>query len=290
MSESNPTSDVMSNYYQARQHKAAGLFTSIGKQTQNSVATPDTHTGNDIRKLESLMHKEQKVWWNHTTLNSYVESQIIPRGLRLRKNTTSMYTPDFQTQWNDILSTCSFQLISLIIKQEDIRLQEFKSQISVLQQDLKQHMSVDEWSSQFKKIEEGLRKAENIIVQTKKSKFERDQNDYKNNQVYTWHQERRSTPHNKSILKNQRQRNNSMHRRNVSFSDYGNVSDITNVSAANDTLDTSGDICEEQPNRNPNSKGYGGGGVSTRSSKNDQDELDANTRDARQQRQTRKKP
>lgn len=65
------------------------------------------------------MHKELRVWWDFTTLNTYMEHKMIPRGLRLNKNTTSVYTPEFQSQWEKALSNCSFTLMSLIITQEN---------------------------------------------------------------------------------------------------------------------------------------------------------------------------
>lgn len=110
--------DLMSDYYQTRQHKAAGLVATTNRQvcTKDSGTTNLTNVESDFRKLELRMQKELKVFWNHTTLNSYVKSQMIPRGLRMRKNTTSMCTPEFQTQWNDALSKCSLELMSLIVK------------------------------------------------------------------------------------------------------------------------------------------------------------------------------
>lgn len=84
-------------------------------------------------------------------------------------------------------------------------MQEFNTQIYDLQHEIKQKVSTEEWDSRYKKVVSNLRKAENSIIQTKTSKFDRDLNNYQANQVYTWHQERRSTSHTKSILKNRRQ-------------------------------------------------------------------------------------
>lgn len=174
MSEQTVSEYMMTDYFQARQHKAANLFTTDINQPLNNVTTGDTNAENNFRKLESLMHKELRVWWDFTTLNTYMEHKMIPRGLK--KNTTSVYTPEFQSRWDETLSNCSLTLMSLIISQEDLQLRELKEQILVLQvqHELKDNTSHDQWIQQYTYIQEGLRKLEHLITQTKTAKFKRD--------------------------------------------------------------------------------------------------------------------
>lgn len=80
--------------------------------------------------------------------------------------------------------------MSLIVKQEERQLKLLKDQITLLQQDLRSRLPLDEWTAWNKKTQDNLCKAENLITSTKRNKFERDQLDYDNDRVYSWAQDR----------------------------------------------------------------------------------------------------
>lgn len=80
--------------------------------------------------------KELKVWCDSTTLDNYVNKNMIPRGLRIKKTPTSTYNEDFTTKWNLILSDCSIKLMQLIISPENVVLNEVRSEIKELQQNI----------------------------------------------------------------------------------------------------------------------------------------------------------
>lgn len=148
------------------------------------------------------MHKELKVGWDHATLMVYVEKRMIKRGLRLKKNTTTTYPPEFHADWNDALSKCSFDLMTLIIKQESLQLTAFDEEIKQLKQDIISRMPAKDWTDWIEKTQSNLIKTETLINNTKQSKFVRDQKDYDNNCVYSWPRERPAKYGTKSILKN----------------------------------------------------------------------------------------
>lgn len=62
-------------------------------------------------------------------------------------------------------------------------------------------MPPEEWTIWINKTQDNLIKAENTITTTKCSKFERDQMDYNNNRVYSWHQDRTARYTTQFILK-----------------------------------------------------------------------------------------
>lgn len=76
------------------------------------------------------MHREMKLWWDSNTLTSSMYQKMIPRGLHFKKNTTTVYAPEFVTQWNEILSKSSLELMALIVKQGKTQLTELKEQIN----------------------------------------------------------------------------------------------------------------------------------------------------------------
>lgn len=82
------------------------------------------------------MRRELKIWWNFTTLSSYLEKGMIPQGLRINKSTTFTQSKDFKDQWELILTECSLKLIKLIVQQEEKELEQVKMEIEELRENL----------------------------------------------------------------------------------------------------------------------------------------------------------
>lgn len=59
------------------------------------------------------------VWWDLTGLKQYVGKDMIPRGLRIKKFPSTLYSEEFTLQRNNILTKCSVELMELIIQQEE---------------------------------------------------------------------------------------------------------------------------------------------------------------------------
>lgn len=74
--------------------------------------------------LEKLMRKE--LWWDATTLTSYVDKNMIPRGLYIKKIPTATYDIEFMIEWESILTDCSLRLMKLLIHQEQADLDKIK--------------------------------------------------------------------------------------------------------------------------------------------------------------------
>ncbi|XP_056407734.1 uncharacterized protein LOC130303239 [Hyla sarda] len=147
---------------------------------------------------------------------------MVPRGLRLRKFPTTIFSEQFKAEWEELLNDSSLRFVKLIIKHEETALTEITSKISELQNSISKYEHHPTYVDLNQKISGNIVKMETLISQTKENKFLRDLQDYKSNHVYEWPQNRstKSTP--KSILKNHRNykkynRNNKPAR--VSFSE-----------------------------------------------------------------------
>lgn len=181
-----------------------------------------------IQSLDKLRGSELRVWWDANTLKMYIDRDMIPRGLRLKKAPTMIYTPDFLTEWNQILSKCSSDLIKLIISHEDVKLVEIRNEIQVLQQTMDtKFAALEEYKNAIAKMETNLNKLETTIADTKKRKYQRDIQDYAKNEVYTWKTDTKGT---RSILRNQTRFNRKKRQPNVSFSDMESTDSNTDIS------------------------------------------------------------
>lgn len=86
--------------------------------------------------LEKLLVKELKVWYDLTTLENYVDKNMIPRGRRIRKIPSTVNDDDFTAKWNSILTNCSIKLIQLIISQEATVFNDVRSEIKDIQKNI----------------------------------------------------------------------------------------------------------------------------------------------------------
>ncbi|XP_075187606.1 uncharacterized protein LOC142258938 [Anomaloglossus baeobatrachus] len=121
---------------------------------------------------------------------------MVPRGLRIRKTPTFIFNEDFHTEWNRILTTCSIELMNLIIREEEKKIKTLDVQIKEIQSYLNDNYDATDFQKLNEKFLTNIKKIEDNITQYKQRKYKRDTHDYKTNQIYTWHTTR------KSILKN----------------------------------------------------------------------------------------
>lgn len=152
-------------------------------------------------KLEALSIKETRLWWDCTTLQSYVDKAMVPRGLRIKKFPTFVYPDTFKKEWEGILSDCSLKLINLIIKHERDTLSQLQTEITTIKTSMQNQESTQDYKRLYAEMESNISKMEDQITVIKQRKFERDTMDYQRGDVYTWRQNRETprSPH--SILK-----------------------------------------------------------------------------------------
>lgn len=191
------------------------FMTMIGQAKENLANHIDYN-----KKLERLMLNESRIWWDQNTLQTYLERRIVPRGLRLKKVPTFVYSEDFLSKWNELLSDCSLKIIELIVQAEKMRLIEIEKEIADLKIEVQQHLEQKQYEDLVSSIQEKVNKYEKDIAQVKTKKLQRDSQDYDLGQIYNW--KGRGGP--RSILKT---RGNTKHVRfsNTSHSTSGSSSD-----------------------------------------------------------------
>lgn len=91
---------------------------------------------------------------------------MVPRGLRLRKLPTTVYSDQFKQDWNHTLSDCSLQLIRLITAKEEKLLQELRADIKDIQNKLQTFIAVPSFMQFDAKMKENLAKLEAAITET----------------------------------------------------------------------------------------------------------------------------
>lgn len=195
------------------------------------------------------MVQETKIWWDSITLQKYVDKNMIPRGLRIKKIPTKFYSELFKEEWNNVLSACSVQLMKLIIKEEEELLKQISEDIKNADLAVNQYKDVKDFDDQYQKLKDKIDNLEEwISTIKKKGKFTRDVRDYNLGQVYEWKGRDRTGDNPRSILKKKKKRYNSQQRRdqsrNVSFSS-------TSVESSDAIGETS---CDSDGSSNPSTK------------------------------------
>lgn len=186
-----------------------------------------------VQSLEKLKISELKVWWDFNTLKSYLERDMIPRGLRIKKYPTTTYSDEFKKAWNSILSRCSLDLIKLIVKHEEQKLTEVRASIIEVEKTANEKFSTQpDFTDLISKMNDNISKLEEIITNIKKKKYQRDLQDYTEDKVYIWRQERRRP---RSILrkkKNFKKQNQNNQKVTFSSSEYDSSGSFSDASSA----------------------------------------------------------
>lgn len=168
------------------------------------------------QEYESLLTKECKTWWNLSSLERYMQERIIPRGLRIRKSPSPGSSPEFIEKWNTVLTEASFKLMEVIIQSEQQKLTQIQGQIQDLDEQLNKLEHDSSYEATLSRITNNLDKLEAKVVEIKKSKLQRDRQDYQSNNVYTWKRDKSSSSRkSRSASKTRKQKRTS---RRVSFS------------------------------------------------------------------------
>lgn len=139
-------------------------------------------------KYEDCLTKEARIWWNVISLKKYLQEGVVPRGLRLRKTPTTVFSTKFQAEWDSILTKASLSLISLIVTEEENKLKVLQQEVAKASEDLEHFRHLHNYSTNYHRVEEKLEKLEEQIAATKRSKFLRDSEDFQTGKVYAWFQ------------------------------------------------------------------------------------------------------
>ncbi|XP_078503510.1 uncharacterized protein LOC144762241 [Lissotriton helveticus] len=160
-----------------------GMFkqNTVTELTQQSAKiTPgNTNLNTKITALERLYEREQRKWWEATSLQSYIDVDRVPRGLRI--HTIPAYEnpdPKLLDEWAAHTAKSSKEMLFMLVKfawsDRDKALLEIDKMEAELDKE-EDTIRVGELKEQMKKR---LVKYEAKIKLRKQEKFERDERDY----------------------------------------------------------------------------------------------------------------
>lgn len=140
------------------------------------------------KSLKKLVTRETRQYLHAVCLSDYLRKRIIPRGLRIQKAPAFGYNnPQFLDRWCEILNKCSLDLMALTIQETTEQLRTTRDEIqqinSRLDTELTDKKNLDSLKREIELLKE---KHQSEIKMTKRRKFARDTNDYKQQNVYFW--------------------------------------------------------------------------------------------------------
>ncbi|XP_069618219.1 uncharacterized protein [Ranitomeya imitator] len=162
------------------------IFGDNSDKTNDIVNSPDNCEA-DRQQLKDLLFKRMKTWWNSKTLEQYLQRRFIPRGLRVQVF-PSFVVEDLTIvkKWEEACQSCSKTFLELLISLDQKKLEVIESQIRIIQDKLKEKMSIVELTAFEVDLDKSHAKWEQDLKKMKAQKFQRDQADYQQNKVYRW--------------------------------------------------------------------------------------------------------
>ncbi|CAJ0956744.1 unnamed protein product [Ranitomeya imitator] len=139
------------------------------------------------RDWERELRRSTNLELHGATLTEYLKAQRIPRGLRVSlRPTLFSNSTEFCTKFELVLNKCSFDLMVLTLEHLHKEISTTQEQIKNLESQLSSTISVDEFNSLKKKIDSNISLHRRDIELKKRTKFQRDLEDYELNRVYQW--------------------------------------------------------------------------------------------------------
>lgn len=212
------------------------IITSSSLMDNLSLDTPNNSDAKGLyNELKHLREKDIKLDLNAISLSDYWKKGYIPRGLRIKKFPAynSKDNPDFTKKWEAILNKCSSDLMLLLIEQSLKDQQLIKQEIETIEK------KISELTDPVKitydtKLTEHVNKFAATLRLDKVRKFQRDEEDYKEDNVYSWNRS------NKTHSQEPRRR----HPRTVS---WNFTSDEDDSDVPTPRRNQEGDFLEERP-------------------------------------------
>ncbi|KAM4036364.1 uncharacterized protein ACNLHF_015290 [Anomaloglossus baeobatrachus] len=164
--------------------QAASIFKGEKLQTVNSDGS---NTKELKQNLTSLFHRRTKIWWNKTTLENYLEKDMVPRGLRVQVFPSyGKEDTEFTAQWELASNNCSKKYLELIIDKNFKTIKDIDGEINEKQDELMKILSEPEREKFHEDLDKSFVIWEKQIKDNKTKKFHRDLQDYEKDRVYKW--------------------------------------------------------------------------------------------------------
>ncbi|XP_077154317.1 uncharacterized protein LOC143817102 [Ranitomeya variabilis] len=121
------------------------------------------------------------------TLGEYHRQGKIPRGLRCNLRPTLFSdNPQYCTTFQKILNKCSLDIILLTIEFLQEAIKETEEKITTIETQLTSTLTSTEFNTLKSKVDSILSTHQKTLEERKRTKFQRDTEDYLSNRVYRW--------------------------------------------------------------------------------------------------------
>lgn len=140
----------------------------------------------------SLSEKEVKLFWTNNTLQSYVDNQRAPRGLRSYKEVSQYHEDkDFVIKWKQAHLDHSLNLLKIVLERSKTEYDQVCNDLESVKKEIQARLTEAQWQLIQRKIEKKLIPIQNEIKERKRDKFMRDKLDYDLDRVFTWKNQQR---------------------------------------------------------------------------------------------------
>ncbi|XP_069601262.1 uncharacterized protein [Ranitomeya imitator] len=121
------------------------------------------------------------------TLAEYYRQSRIPRGLRCHlRPTLFSENPEFCEKFKQILNKCSLDIILLTIDSLHTAIGEAEKKVSAIEEQLTSTLSTADWQTLKTKTDKIIEENRKSLQERKRTKFQRDLDDYQQDRVYRW--------------------------------------------------------------------------------------------------------
>lgn len=153
------------------------------RDTPMGAEGPANEQGNDLKQLfkehKQLVIKQLKRKWDICSLESYVASSMVPKGLRQRIIPAAhLRTERFQAKWEKLCLEQGLQVLGLIIEEEKAQLEEINMQIETSVGKLEEVKDDESFSSLNENVRKEVEKVQRVVKSIKQKKFLRDKKEF----------------------------------------------------------------------------------------------------------------
>ncbi|CAJ0944716.1 unnamed protein product [Ranitomeya imitator] len=155
----------------------------------------------DIKTRDWEKEKKRLIAYNlHcATLGEYHRQGKIPRGLRCNLRPTLFSDNEkYCTTFQKILNKCSFDIILLTIEYLQEAIKETEERIITIETQLTSTLTNSEFNTLKSKVDSILSSHQKTLEERKRTKFQRDTEDYLTNRVYRWDETTHRRPYPRS--------------------------------------------------------------------------------------------
>ncbi|XP_043927893.1 arginine and glutamate-rich protein 1 [Protopterus annectens] len=142
------------------------------------------------RRIENNFHKLKNIQWQRQHMEACLSFKIVPRGLRILKMPTFSTTyPDLLGKWQKLNLETSYGYIRLLIEQYQLIEKNLMEDISEMEKKLIILLDPDGIENFLKDLTTSVKMLDNKLKSDKKKKLERDYNDFRRDQIFSWPRE-----------------------------------------------------------------------------------------------------